>query len=163
MIEKLEDGRERLARPELLESMKSFLGDLIHQVGLDLQFSCEMEEGGIHVRLEGPDSSQVRADSARLLYAINHLLNQIFFRRSEDGCNFWVDCEGYRSEREQELALLSKKAAEQVRLSGQDFSFQPFPASERRIIHLALADEPGVRTQSEGTGTHRCVVVLPSY
>ena len=163
MIEKLEDGRERLARPELLESMKSFLGDLIHQVDLDLQFSCEMEEGGIHVRLEGPDSSQVQADNARLLYAINHLLNQIFFRRSEDGCNFWVDCEGYRSGREQELALLSKKAAEQVRSSGRDFSFQSLPASERRIIHLALANEPGVRTQSEGTGTHRCVVVLPSY
>ena len=163
MIEKLADGRERLARPELLESMKGFLGDLIQQSGLDLQFSCEMEEDGIHVRLEGSDDSLVLADSARLLYAVNHLLNQIFFRKSEDGCNFWVDCEGYRSEREHELALLAKKAAEQVRLSGKEFSFQPLPASERRIIHLALADEPGVRTQSEGSGAHRCVVVLPAF
>ena len=159
----MEDTRERLARPELLESMKSFLGDLIQRLDLDLQFSCEMEEDGIHVRLEGSDGSLVLADSARMLYAINHLLNQIFFRKSEEGCNFWVDCEGYRSEREQELALLSKKAAERVRVSGKEFCFQSLPASERRIIHLALAEESGVRTQSEGSGAHRCVVVLPSF
>ncbi len=162
-MEKLEDDRERLARPELLESMKGFLEDLIQRADLDLQFSCEMEEDGIHVRLKGSDDGLVLADSARLLYAINHLLNQIFFRKSEDGCNFWVDCEGYRSEREQELALLAKKAAEQVRSSGKEFSFQSLPASERRIIHLALADEAGVRTQSEGGGGNRCVVVLPAF
>ncbi len=162
-MEKLEDDRERLARPELLESMKGFLEDLIQRADLDLQFSCEMEEDGIHVRLKGSDDGLVLADSARLLYAINHLLNQIFFRKSEDGCNFWVDCEGYRSEREQELALLAKKAAEQVRSSGKEFSFQSLPASERRIIHLALADEAGVRTQSEGGGGNRYVVVLPAF
>jgi predicted RNA-binding protein Jag len=92
-MEKLEDDRERLARPELLESMKGFLEDLIQQADLDLQFSCEMEADGIHVRLKGSDDGLVLADSARLLYAINHLLNQIFFRKSEDGCNFWVDCD----------------------------------------------------------------------
>ena len=143
--------------------MKSFLEGLIQGAELDLEFACEDEEDGIQVRLVGPDSGRVLADNARLLYAINHLLNQIFHRRSEDGCNFWVDCEGYRGEREQELELLSGKAAEQVRLTGREFSFQSLPASERRIIHLALAEEPGVRTQSEGTGANRCVLVLPSY
>lgn len=138
-----------------------FLETLFRLAGLNLQARLEFAEGNMLVTLEGEDSGLVLADNARLLYAVNHLLNQSFHRRSVDRCNFVVDCEQYRAGRILELELLARKAGEKVRLSGIPLSLQPMPSSERRIIHLALAQEQGIRTESEGSGLHRCVRIVP--
>ena len=63
--------------------------------------------------------------------------------------------------KKEQLQLLAKKAADKARLSGTKVSLQPMPASERRIIHLAVAEEAGVETQSEGRGRFRRVLISP--
>ncbi len=61
-----------------------------------------------------------------------------------------------------ELKLSAEVAAERVRQTREPFRFHPMGARERRIIHLALKDQPGVRTTSEGQGEMRQVVVFPA-
>ena len=146
----------------LVENAGEFLGRLLKQSLLDLDFLCELKESVIQVRLHGDDTGIVLSNNARVLYAINHLLNQIFFRQSLDGCSFVVDCNDYRVTRELELQLLAKKAAENVKLSRRPLPLQPMPANERRVVHLALAEEPGIKTMSGGGGEHRRVVILPA-
>ena len=146
----------------LVENVGEFLGSLLKQSLLDLDFRVELEESVIHVRLYGGDTGIVLSNNARVLYAINHLLNQIFFRQSVDGCSFVVDCNDYRATRGLELQLLAKKAAESVKLSKSALPLQPMPANERRVVHIALAEEPGIKTMSEGGGEHRRVVILPA-
>ena len=104
----------------------------------------------------------VLSNNARVLYSINHLLNQIFFRQFRDGCSLVVDCNDYRATRVLELQLLAKKVAEKVKAGRTPLPLQPMPATERRVVHLALAEEPGITTMSEGTGEHRRVVILPA-
>ncbi len=72
-----------------------------------------------------------------------------------------VECNDYRATREAELEELARDAAERVKVSGDLLPMDPMPASERRVVHLALAQEPGVRTESEGAGIQRRVVILP--
>lgn len=152
----------KLDKEDLAEAARGFAERLIQGVYLDLEPEVQFDgEKGIRINLEGPDSEILLADSGRLLYAINHLINQIYYRRSKDGCNFVVDCNNYRADRAAELELLARKAAEKARLSGTKVSLQPMPATERRIIHLALADESGVYTQSEGSGRFRRVLISP--
>lgn len=161
--EKLEEvTRKRLDKDALLESVDKFLRQLLKSSQLDLHFRCEPEEAVINVRLHGHDAGIVLSNNARVLYAINHLLNQIFFRQSADGFNFVVDCNDYRATRELELQLLAKKAAEKVRTLGSPFALQPMPAIERRVIHVTLAEEAGVKTVSEGMGDQRRVVIVPA-
>ena len=157
-------GRPWRAQPkidnsEILASSEMFLTNLLERMGLDLSFESSLDGDLINFRLSGHDSEVVLANNARFLYAVNHLLNQIYYRKSLTGCNFWVDCNDYRTDRDGELRLLAGKAAEQVRLTGREFVLQSLPAAERRIIHLSLADEPGVRTESEGKGSHRRVII----
>lgn len=154
--------RKRLEKEALLESVDKFLRQLLKASELDLHFRCEPEDAVINVRLHGRDAGIVLSNNARVLYAINHLLNQIFFRQSEDGYNFVVDCNDYRATRVLELQLLAKKAAEKVRALGSPFALQPMPAIERRVIHVTLAEEPGVKTVSEGMGDQRRVVIVPA-
>lgn len=157
-------GRPWKAQPkvdngEILASSEMFLTNLLERMGLDLSFESSLDGDIVNFRLSGHDSEVVLANNARFLYAVNHLLNQIYYRKSLTGCNFWVDCNGYRTDRDGELRLLAGKGAERVRLTGREFVFQSLPAAERRIIHLSLADEPGVRTESEGTGANRRVII----
>jgi len=157
-------GRPWQAQPkvdngEILASSEMFLTNLLERMGLELSFESSLDDDLISFRLSGLDSELVLANNARFLYAVNHLLNQIYYRKSLTGCNFWVDCNGYRTDRDGELRLLAGHAAEQVRLTGREFVLQSLPSAERRIIHLSLADEPGVRTESEGTGPNRRVII----
>jgi len=92
---------------------------------------------------------------------LEHVVNQALHRRGANQPKVRLDCNGYRSTRILELQLLARKAAERVRTTGTPLSLQPMPSAERRIIHLALAEEADVRTESSGAGLRRHVVILP--
>ena len=72
-----------------------------------------------------------------------------------------IDVNGYKQQRYQTLKTLAQRMAEEVEANGEPFTLEPMPAYERRIIHLALAEHPGVTTQSTGVGEARKVVIMP--
>ena len=73
-----------------------------------------------------------------------------------------LDSGGYRALRIEELKMTARVAAERVQTSRQAFKLNPMTARERRIVHLALQEFPGVRTESIGMGEHRQVVIHPA-
>jgi spoIIIJ-associated protein len=152
----------KLDTEEVAEQANSFVVDLLGKACVNVETRLEVDAKTIKIFLTGDDSGLLLTDNGRLLYAVNHLVNQIFYRQARNGCNFFIDCNNYRSDRAAELRLMAEKAAERVRLTRSSVSLQPMPSSERRIIHLALAEEEGVRTESEGSGLHRCVLIIPT-
>jgi spoIIIJ-associated protein len=153
----------KLPIEEVAVKAEEFLGELIRRCNLHLRTRANVEEEDcVRIELLGEDAGLVLADSARLLYAMNHLVNQIFYRQARGNYSFLVDCGNYRSDRTAELELLARKAAEKAQSSRATVSLQPMPSSERRIIHLALAEESGVRTESEGSGRFRRVLIVPA-
>jgi len=71
------------------------------------------------------------------------------------------DCMGHRKARLEELRMSARVAAEKVRHSGTPYQFAPMSSRERRMLHLALRDEQDLRTESEGEGLRRSVVLYP--
>ena len=152
----------KIEQEKRVSQAESFLKELLAAAKLDLDFRLEVEEEGATVRLYGLDEGMVLSNGARLLYAINHILNRAFYERGAEAFNLFVDCNDYLSTRTEELELLARKAAERVKESGDRYRCDPMPASERRVVHLTLADEAGVMTESEGGGLHRRVMILPA-
>ncbi len=70
-----------------------------------------------------------------------------------------VDVEGYRRRREENLRGLALRLAEKVKASGRTITLEPMPANERRIVHLALADDSQVTSFSLGDGESRKVAI----
>ena len=68
----------------------------------------------------------------------------------------------YKRRRDDRLRSAALKAAERVRETGDDYIMKPMNAAERRIVHMELADDPSVRSESSGEGRERRVVVKPS-
>jgi spoIIIJ-associated protein len=73
-----------------------------------------------------------------------------------------LDSGGYRALRLEELRMTARVAAERVQTSRQPFKLNAMNARERRIVHLALQEFPGVRTESAGVGEQRQVVIHPA-
>jgi spoIIIJ-associated protein len=96
------------------------------------------------------------------LASLQYLVNLIVGRRLKTKTAFGVDVEGYRRRREQSLRKLALHMAERVKGARQTVTLEPMPPNERRIVHLALARDPTVITESIGEGENRKVVIYPS-
>jgi spoIIIJ-associated protein len=95
------------------------------------------------------------------LSSLQYLLNVVVATKYGNDHVFGLDVEQYRRRREQTLVDMAKRIAAEVRETGDVITLEPMPPAERRIIHLTLESEPGVRTESVGQGEDRQVEVLP--
>lgn len=98
-----------------------------------------------------------RGETLRDLQFITRL---IVSRKVGHWPNLVVDVEEYRQHREQALTQLAQRMADKVRLTRQPVPLEPMPPSERRIVHIALRNDPSVMTESTGEGEARRVVIM---
>jgi len=116
----------------------------------------------VTITFQGEDEDLLLAHHAELMHAIEYLAQRWLHLEPENGPLVRTDCADYRATRLEELRLTAKVAAQRVRETHQPFRFQPMNSRERRAIHLALSGEAGVRTESEGAGPRRQVVIYPA-
>lgn len=161
--------KRKYSLAQLKPRIERFLRPIIQRCRLRLRY--EITEGPIQdrdwespdvlVKFSGPDVEMLLENRAELLLALEHLTIQMLRLPSEDHERICFDANDYRLLRIEELRLGAQAAAERVRRSGRPYQFGPMTSRERRIIHLALRDEPGVRSESQGVGPSRRVVVYP--
>ena len=96
------------------------------------------------------------------LASLQYLVNLVVGRKLKAKAGFGVDVAGYRRRREESLRSLALHMAERVRATKQLMTLEPMPPNERRIVHLALAQDATVITESIGEGENRKVVIRPA-
>jgi len=121
----------------------------------------DWERPEILVDFSGPDSSMLLARGGELLRAIEVIAFETLRLTGDEHEKISFDCMNQRSMRLDELRSLAKVAAEKVRQTSNPYSFAPMSSRERRIVHLALRECADLRTESEGEGLRRYVVVYP--
>jgi len=147
----------------LKEKVQDFVNEMIDKSSLDLKVTVrEPEPMGIEVMFDGFDLPLLLGHNAELLDAFQYISRRAFADAVAAGIQIDFDANGYRDARRQELEMMAQKAAEKVRITKVPFIFDPMNAQDRRIIHTALVDYHGIRTESEGDGQMRRVKVLPS-
>jgi len=105
--------------------------------------------------IEGTDSVLLLSQGGELLDALQQILNQALGRTLPKGQRLVCDADNYRAAREAELRAMAQHAARQVRTTSSAFVFGPMDSSERRVIHLSLAEEQDLETGSIGEGNAR--------
>ena len=109
--------------------------------------------------IDGEDLGVLIGRRGTTMTSLQYMLNLMVSRKFGDAGPYHVDVEGYRRRREEWLLDLASRMAERVRASGRDIVLEPMTANERRIIHLALAQDPMVATSSVGEGENRKVAI----
>jgi spoIIIJ-associated protein len=163
------DGK--LDRKAAAEALRHFLENMVRVSGLELKVNVRpvSAEGAgpggdaeVLADLDGKDKEILLERGAEVLKAFEHLAYRAL--RLEPGYHekIHIDCGGYRALRFEELRMTARVAAERVRTSRQPFRLNPMSSRERRIVHLALKDISGIRTESMGIGEDRQVVIHPA-
>ncbi|HWN98882.1 MAG TPA: R3H domain-containing nucleic acid-binding protein [Blastocatellia bacterium] len=145
-----------------VRAVVEFTNRVLGASGLDLKAAAEQAADELKVQVRGSDVALLLGHNAELLDALEYLGNRSLARHAGEEMHIVFDSGSYRAHREKELRLMAEKAAEKVRTSRTPFSFTPMSANERRIIHLALAEDATVVTESQGSGENRKVTVRPA-
>ncbi len=144
-------------------TVEQFVHGLIDKSSLDLRAEVELlDDDSIGVTFKGFDLALLLGHNAELLDAMQYITRRAFARAVADGLQIDFDASGYRTQRRVELEMMAEKAAEKVKSTKVSFIFDPMSAQDRRIIHLAVVDDPGVKTESEGEGQMRRVKIVPA-
>jgi spoIIIJ-associated protein len=147
----------------LKTKVEDFVKDMIDKSSLDLRVTVVAPETDtVAVSFQGFDLPLLLGHNAELLDAMQYIARRAFASAVASGLQIDFDAGGYREARRQELEMMAQKAAERVKLTKVPFVFDPMNAQDRRIIHTALVDTEGVKTESEGEGQTRRVKVLPA-
>jgi spoIIIJ-associated protein len=154
---------------EEVQSAHEFLRELL--VLMDIQADVSVREpetaaDGLGratavLDVEGEELGLLIGRRGSTLAALQYFVNVLVTRKLESRVLVTVDVEHYHRRREETLQNLARRMADRVRQSRRPITLEPMPAGERRIIHLALADHPGVVTASTGYGDGRKIVIKP--
>ena len=140
---------------EACTQSQDFLERVFSGAGLELNVTSKEATDGCLLNIDGADSSCLLNEGGELLEALQHLVNQAFGRMLPKGERIVCDVEDFRATREAELRAMARHAAERVRATGGVFTFGPMIPNERRVIHLVLAGEEDLQTESIGEGSGR--------
>jgi spoIIIJ-associated protein len=158
----------QLDRQAAADTLRDFLEKLIRAAGFQLKVTVNAvapDAGGdaeVIADLDGRDKELLLEHGAEVLKALEHLAFRALRLEPVHHEKIHLDCGGYRALRFEELRMTARVAAERVQSSKQPFRLNPMSSRERRIVHLALKDVPGVRTESVGMGEQRQVVIHPA-
>lgn len=176
-----ESDRDRGPRRELRTGdFETFLGDLPEQspespgaklvrdwiegvlflAKIDVVLRTEENETQILVRLYGADGPRLTDRNGELLDAIQVLANKALVGRKVEK-EIELDCEEFKSAREQDLVRRAQEVADRVRRDGREELLPPMSPIERRIVHIALREDADVTTDSRGEGFFKRVAIIP--
>ena len=130
-------------------------------MGLDVGFRVWPEEECWRVNFEGRDVRILIGRRGETLNALQLITGLAINKRLENKVRLIMDAEGYRERREETLRRLARRLTERVRRTRDDVVLEPMTPSERRVIHMALQDDPWVETHSTGEEPYRKVIISP--
>jgi spoIIIJ-associated protein len=159
----LRDRDEEIeAAPILAEDLTAavtVVTELLGLMGIDAEVKVDDRPRNEGIDVLGTDLGALIGRGGENLVALQQITSAMTSRRVGRTVHVPVDIEGYRRRREEQLREIADRVASRVRATGQAVTLEPMLAYERRIVHLAVQDTPGVKTESVGVDPNRRVVI----
>jgi spoIIIJ-associated protein len=153
---------------ETLETARNILENLLTKMGVAAKITVEQsktvlseedEAEPVVFNIAGDDTGILIGRRGQTLEALQYFVRLFTSRKTLSKTPIVIDVEGYKQRRYEDLRILAANVANQVKATGSSIRLEPMSAYERRIIHLALANDLDVKTESTGEGNLRRVVV----
>ena len=140
------------------------LRGILTRMGMNTQVTLRTEPDRVILDVQGEDASLAIGKHGATLDSLQYLVQRMLMRPGDEGERrlIIVDAEGYRGRREEALVEMANRLAEKATRTGKPVPASPMSAADRRVMHLALSKVEGVRTESEGEGAERRLMVVPT-
>ena len=147
------------ANPKVKAAVE-YLKEIVALMGVeDVTFSAVQKGEATIIRLDGDKMGALIGRRGETMESLSYLASLVANRMEGDYIKLGLDVAGYRGKRENDLTALAQKIGQKVRRSGRCFSMEPMNPYERRIIHSAISQMEGLRSESKGEGKDRHVVI----
>lgn len=148
--------------PMLAEELalgRSVLGELLEKMDVEAEVTMDDRPGVEGLEVAGAELGALIGRGGENLVALQQIVSAITSKRVGHTVHVPVDVEGYRKRREEQLREIARRVAGRVKTTGQAVTLEPMLAYERRIVHLAVQGQPGIKTESVGMDPNRRVVI----
>ena len=136
-----------------------FLDSFAASLGLTVKVEVEETENGPRINLAGEEAELLVRHRGEPLKALQHVVDMAYGRTLPDDQRVFIDALEYRKGKDIELRQMAKFLAEKAKQSGADQQLGPLNPYERRIVHMAVAEVPGVTTESVGDAFSKTVLI----
>jgi spoIIIJ-associated protein len=143
----------------LTTQIAGFVQDIVNAMGVTLSINIEETPEGTRVNLEGEDGGVLVRRGGEGLQALQHVVATTFRKQLGDDNRIVIDCNGFRRDKDAELRQMARFIAEKARSSGMPQEMGPLNPYERRIVHLAIAEDPTATSESIGDAFMKTVII----
>ena len=143
----------------LTTEITEFVLEVVGTMGLSLTPTIEDTPDGTRINLEGEDGGVLVRRGGEGLQALQHLVATAFRRQMDDDTRVIIDCNGFRKEKDLELRQMAHFNADKARSTGVPQEMGPLNPYERRIVHLAIAEDSTVTSESIGDAFMKTVII----
>ena len=140
----------------------AYLREICEKMGaVDMEIGAVKQGETIILTLTGDKSGMLIGHRGEVMEALSYLCSLVANRGEGEYMKLGLDINHYRNKREENLTALAKRLAEKAARTGKSHTLEPMNPYERRIIHAAVSEVEGVKSESVGEGATRRVVILP--
>jgi spoIIIJ-associated protein len=165
---KLREKSQNVQDSNVATGARAVLEDILGKMGINAEIKMEYgteivddDEGNpITLNITGNDLGSLIGRRGQTLDALQYLVRLITAKQTKSRAPIIIDVEDYKKRRYEDLRTLALNVAEQVKSKKSSLRLEPMSAFERRIIHITLADDPDVTTESIGEGDARKVMII---
>jgi spoIIIJ-associated protein len=143
----------------LTPQIAKFVQEVVNAMGVALTVAVEETPEGTRINLEGEDGGVLVRRGGEGLQALQHIVATTFRKQLGDDNRIVIDCNGFRKDKDAELRQMARFVAEKARSSGIPQEMGPLNPYERRIVHLAIAEDPTVTSESIGDAFLKTVII----
>ncbi len=143
------------------EKAKEVLDEILKHIDLPNVVEVETKEDHCYLNIISNGSGLLIGKRGKTLNALQFLVSKILSKKAGENISVVIDTENYRTKRQVSLTELAHQLSDKVKKSHRPLTTGPMSAQDRRVIHLALKEDPEVRTKSKGEGNLRRVVIYP--
>ncbi len=164
LVDEAFDDKQPIAHSypnESLEIGKEALQKILDLITTDAFISVRPGPDRVLFNVTGGDSGVIIGKRGQNLEAIQYIVDKIINKHSDQRIRIQIDVEGYLKTRKESLNKLASRLAEKSKRTGKPSTINQMSAQDRRIVHLALKNDKGVRTQSVGEGYYRKLIIFP--
>jgi spoIIIJ-associated protein len=144
---------------ELQDRVLEFARQTVAAMGIPATVAIVDTADSVRVEISGEGSEALLRKRAEALDALQHIVNTAFRRELPDDRSFVVDCMDYRKGKDAELRQLARFMMEKAKLSGASQEMRPLNPYARRLVHLTVAEDPQMSSESIGDAVMKTVII----
>jgi spoIIIJ-associated protein len=148
---------------ELAREASGVLGRMLELMGEKAEIvRADSDPESVELEIKGDGSGILIGRHGQTLDALEYLVNRIVARKIRDAAPVVLETESYRARRRQQLHRMALQMGERAKRDHRPVTLDPMPPRDRRVVHLALKDDPMLTTRSSGDGFLRSIEIVPA-